>query len=98
MPALQPGGTDSRPGILSPSARNTGGLTRNEAGGGNAGLMGRTENDRTVFRAFHKTLKIDATDFHIPTATTTNQLNNFSTEKPEKTAQTTGASSLILLD
>ncbi|MHB1953012.1 MAG: hypothetical protein ACYCOU_04635 [Sulfobacillus sp.] len=29
------------------------------------------ENDRTVFRPSHKTLKIDGTDFHIPTATTT---------------------------
>ena len=70
-PALQPGGTNSRPGILPPSARSSGGLTRDEAGRGNAGLMESAENDRTVFRPSHKTLKIDETDFHIPTATTT---------------------------
>src|ERR1035437_8180398 len=70
-PALQPGGTDARPGILPLSARSSGGLTRDEAGGGNAGLMESAENDRTVFRPFHTTLKIDGTDFHIPTATTT---------------------------
>jgi hypothetical protein len=33
--------------------------------------MESTENDGTVFRTSHKTLKIDETDFHIPTATTT---------------------------
>jgi hypothetical protein len=33
--------------------------------------MESAENDRTVFRPSHKTLKIDETDFHIPTATTT---------------------------
>src|SRR4029077_6019110 len=70
-PALQLGGTDSRPGILPPFARSSGGLTHNEAGRGNAGLMESAENDRTVFRPSHKTLKIDQTNFHIPTATTT---------------------------
>jgi hypothetical protein len=39
--------------------------------GGNAGFMGRAENDETVFRPSHKTLKIDKADFHISTATTT---------------------------
>jgi hypothetical protein len=29
------GGTDARPGILPPSARSCGGVTRNEEGGGN---------------------------------------------------------------
>jgi hypothetical protein len=33
--------------------------------------MESAENDGTVFRPFHKTLKIDQTDFHIPTASTT---------------------------
>jgi hypothetical protein len=44
---------------------------RDEAGRGNAGLMESSENDRTVFRPSHKTLKIDEADFHIPTAATT---------------------------
>ena len=35
--------------------------------------MESTENDRTVFRPSHKTLKIEKTDFHIPTATTTTE-------------------------
>jgi len=65
-PALQPGGTDARPGIFPPSARSSGGLTRNKTGRGNAGHMERTENDRTVFRPSHKTLKIDETDFTFP--------------------------------
>jgi len=34
--------------------------------------MESTENDGTVFRPSHQTLKIDETDFHIPTAATTN--------------------------
>jgi len=34
--------------------------------------MERAENDGTVFRPSHKTLKIDEADFHIPTAATTN--------------------------
>jgi hypothetical protein len=33
--------------------------------------MERAENDGAVFRPSDKTLKIDETDFHIPTATTT---------------------------
>jgi len=33
--------------------------------------MESAENDRTVFRPSHKTLKIDEADFHIPTATAT---------------------------
>jgi hypothetical protein len=33
--------------------------------------MESAENDGTVSRPFHKTLKIDETDFHIPTATMT---------------------------
>ena len=45
---------------------------RNQAGRGNAGLMESPENDETVFRPFHKTLKIDEADFHIPTASTMN--------------------------
>jgi hypothetical protein len=51
--------------------------------------MERTENDRTVFRPSHKTLKIDETDFHIPTATTTTEQSFHS--KPEKPVQTNGA-------
>ena len=35
--------------------------------------MESTENDRTVFRPSHKTLKIEKSDFHIPTATTTTE-------------------------
>ena len=70
-PHSSPGSTDSGPGILPPSARSSGGLTRDAAGCGNASLMEGAENDRTVFRPSHKTLKIDETDFHIPTATTT---------------------------
>jgi hypothetical protein len=35
--------------------------------------MESAENDRTVFRPSHKTLKIDETDFHIPTDTTTTE-------------------------
>jgi len=34
--------------------------------------MESTENDGTVFRPSHKTLKIDEADFHIPTASKTN--------------------------
>ena len=70
--ALQPGSTNARPGILPPSAGSAGGLTRNQAGRGNAGLMESAENDETVFRPSHKTLKIDEADFHIPTATNAN--------------------------
>jgi hypothetical protein len=33
--------------------------------------MESTENDTTVSRPSHKTLKIDQADFHITTATTT---------------------------
>ena len=33
--------------------------------------MERTENENAVFRPSHKTLKIDQTDFHISTASTT---------------------------
>jgi hypothetical protein len=33
--------------------------------------MESVENGSTVFHPSHKTLKIDETDFHIPTATTT---------------------------
>jgi hypothetical protein len=43
----------------------------------------------TVFRPSHKTLKIDETDFHIPTATTTTE-QSFHL-KTEKTVQTDGA-------
>jgi hypothetical protein len=43
----------------------------NQAGRGNAGPMESPENDGTVFRPSHKTLKIDEADFHIPTASTT---------------------------
>ena len=90
-PALQSGGTDARPGILPPSARSSGGLTRDKTGRGNAGLMERAENDSTVFRPSHKTLKIDETDFHIPTASTTTE--QFFHLKPEKPVQTIGATS-----
>jgi transposase-like protein len=55
--------------------------------------MERTENDRTVFRPSHKTLKIDETDFHIPTATTTTEQSFHS--KPEKPVQTNGAAAAI---
>jgi hypothetical protein len=34
--------------------------------------MGSPKNDGTVFSPFPQTLKIDETDFHIPTASTTN--------------------------
>jgi hypothetical protein len=54
--------------------------------------MERTENDRTVFRPSHKTLKIDETDFHIPTATTTTEQSFHS--KPEKPVQTNGAAAV----
>jgi hypothetical protein len=51
--------------------------------------MESTENDRTVFRPSHKTLKIEKTDFHIPTATTTTEQSfHLKTRKP---VQTTGA-------
>jgi hypothetical protein len=33
--------------------------------------MGSAENDRAVSRPSHQTLKIDETDFHISTASTT---------------------------
>ena len=33
--------------------------------------MERAENDKTVSRPSHKTLKIDEADFHISTASTT---------------------------
>jgi len=33
--------------------------------------MESAKSDETVFRPSHKTLKIDETDFRIPTATTT---------------------------
>jgi hypothetical protein len=55
--------------------------------------MERTENDRTVFRPSHKTLKIDETDFHIPTATTTTEQSFHS--KPEKPVQTNGAAAIF---
>jgi hypothetical protein len=55
--------------------------------------MERTENDRTVFRPSHKTLKIDETDFHIPTATTTTEQSFHS--KPEKPVQTNGAAAVL---
>jgi hypothetical protein len=51
--------------------------------------MESAENDSTVFRPSHKTLKIDETDFHIPTATTTTE-QSFHL-KPEKPVQTNGA-------
>ena len=70
-PTFQPGGADAGPGILPPSARGFGGITRNQAGRGNAGLMESAENDKAVSRPSHKTLKIDEADFHISTATTT---------------------------
>jgi hypothetical protein len=57
--------------------------------------MERTENDRTVFRPSHKTLKIDETDFHIPTATTTTEQSFHS--KPEKPVQTNGAAAIFPL-
>src|ERR1022692_2138510 len=92
-PALQPGGTDARPGIFPPSAGSSGGLTRNKTGRGNAGPMESAENDRTVFRPSHKTLKIDETDFHIPTATTTTEQSFHS--KPETPVQTNGAVAIV---
>src|ERR1039458_1058719 len=100
-PALQPGGTNARPGILPPSARSSGGLTRDKTGRGNAGLMESPENENTVFRPSHKTLKIDETYFHIPTAMTMTE--QFFHLKPEKPVQTIGATSkfklsLILFD
>jgi hypothetical protein len=55
--------------------------------------MERAENDSTVFRPSHKTLKIDETDFHIPTATTTTE--QFFHLKPEKPVQTIGATSIV---
>ena len=54
--------------------------------------MESAENDRTVFRPSHKTLKIDETDFHIPTATTTTEQSFHS--KPEKPVQTNGAAAM----
>ena len=54
--------------------------------------MESAENDSTVFRPSHKTLKIDETDFHIPTATTTTE-QSFHL-KPEKPVQTNGATAL----
>jgi hypothetical protein len=51
--------------------------------------MESAENDSTIFRPSHKTLKIDETDFHIPTATTTTE-QSFHL-KPEKPVQTNGA-------
>jgi len=36
--------------------------------------MESPENYTTVFRPFHKTLKINETDFHISTATTTTRI------------------------
>jgi hypothetical protein len=56
--------------------------------------MERAENDSTVFRPSHKTLKIDETDFHIPTATTTTE--QFFHLKPEKPVQTIGATSWLM--
>jgi hypothetical protein len=53
--------------------------------------MESPENENTVFRPSHKPLKIDETDFHIPTATTTTE-QSFHL-KPEKTVQTIGATS-----
>jgi hypothetical protein len=51
--------------------------------------MESAENDSTIFRPSHKTLKIDETDFYIPTATTTTE-QSFHL-KPEKPVQTNGA-------
>jgi hypothetical protein len=53
--------------------------------------MESPENENTVFRPSHKTLKIDETDFHIPTAMTTTE--QFFHLKPEKPVQTIGATS-----
>ena len=53
--------------------------------------MESPENENTVFRPSHKTLKIDKTDFHIPTAMTTTE--QFFHLKPEKPVQTIGAPS-----
>jgi hypothetical protein len=53
--------------------------------------MESAENYSTVFRPSHKTLKIDETDSHIPTATTTTE--QFFHLKPEKPVQTIGATS-----
>jgi hypothetical protein len=55
--------------------------------------MERVENDSTVFHPSHKTLKIDETDFHIPTATTTTE-QSFHL-KPEKPVQTNGAAASV---
>src|ERR1035441_5858410 len=54
--------------------------------------MESADNDRIVSRPSHKTLKIDETDFHIPTATTTTEQSFHS--KPEKPVQTNGAAAL----
>jgi hypothetical protein len=56
--------------------------------------MESAENDSTIFRPSHKTLKIDETDFHIPTATTTTE-QSFHL-KPEKPVQTNGATAITL--
>jgi hypothetical protein len=55
--------------------------------------MESAENENTVFRPSHKPLKIDETDLHIPTATTTTE-QSFHL-KPEKPAQTIEATSLF---
>jgi hypothetical protein len=55
--------------------------------------MESAENYSTVFRPSHKTLKIDETDSHIPTATTTTE--QFFHLKPEKPVQTIGATSVF---
>ena len=53
--------------------------------------MESPENENIVFRPSHKTLKIDETYFHIPTAMTMTE--QFFHLKPEKPVQTIGAPS-----
>jgi hypothetical protein len=53
--------------------------------------MESPENENTVFRPFHKALKINETDFHIPTIMTTTE--QFFHLKPEKPVQPIGATS-----
>jgi hypothetical protein len=54
--------------------------------------MESPENENTVFRPFHKALKINETDFHIPTIMTTTE--QFFHLKPEKPVQPIGATSV----
>jgi len=63
---------------------------RNLTGRENAGLMESAENDEGVSRPSHKPLKIDETDFHVPTAPrTTEQSFHLEPEKPVETIEAT---------